>query len=141
MEDNEGKGYEVIDKRGKDEEAEDAPAAEQPEAAQAEVGEEQPEAEKEHDHSHEEPISVSVYGLLQWFAAMLTESAWQFMGLQMNPSTKKIEKDMAQARVAVDTVVFLTDQLGPHVTEEQRRAYRAIVSDLRVNFVQQSEKE
>lgn len=136
MEDNEGKGYEVIDKRGKDEEAEESPAVEQ-----AEVGEEQPEAEAEHDHTHEEPISVSVYGLLQWFAAMLTESAWQFMGLQLNPTTKKIEKDMAQARVAVDTVVFLTDQLGPHVTEEQRRSYRAIVSDLRVNFVQQSEKE
>lgn len=123
MEDQE-KGYEVIDKRGNREE----PVPEQ-------------ETAEEHEHEHDETMSISVYGLLQWFVAMLSESAWQTMGIQMNPATKKVEKDMAQAKAAVDTIVFIVDQLAPHVPEEQRRAYRGLVSDLRVNFVQQSEKE
>lgn len=85
----------------------------------------------------EEQGTGDVYSLSQWVILMFTESAWQWMGLHKNPVTKKIEKDLLQAKLAIDTVVYLTDQVAPHISEEQRRAYRSLVNDLRVNFVQQ----
>jgi hypothetical protein len=124
--DNEEKGYEVVDKRANRE----AQSSEKPN----EVAEEQaPEPETEQENG-----TGDVYSLLQWIIMMLSQSAWQWMGLQMNPFTKKVDRDLAQAKTAVDSVAFLVDQVTAHVSEEQMREYRALVNDLRVNFVQQS---
>jgi hypothetical protein len=60
------------------------------------------------------------------------------MGLHMNPITKKVQQDMVQCKLAIDSVVFLTDKIAPHVSEEQRHAYRTLVNDLQVNFVEKS---
>ena len=130
MENEEEKGFEVVDKRGKRKEP--APPSEEATAEQAGPAEEQA-AEQE-----EEAVG-DVYSLMQWIILMLSQSAWQWMGLHMNPATKKVEQDLAQAKVAIDSVVFLSDQIAPHVSEEQRRANRTLVSDLRVNFVQKGQ--
>jgi len=60
------------------------------------------------------------------------------MGLRPNPTTRKIHQDLNQAKTAVDSIAFLVEQVAPHVSEEQKREYRNLVSDLRVNFVQKS---
>lgn len=135
MSNEEEKGFEVVDKRAKREEQ----ATEDPAAEEAQEPTEEQAAEEQEPEMGEEAGVGDVYSLVQWMILMLTESAWQWMGLHMNPITKKVEKDMAQAKVAVDSVVFLIDQVIPHVSEEQRRAYRALVNDLRINFVQQGQ--
>ncbi len=122
----EEQGFEVIDKRVK---LDDTPAEEP--KAEEQAGEETP----------EETMNVPIQGFLQWFVEMLIPGAWQHMGLQMNPVTKKVERDLLQAKLAIDTIAFMTDQLMPHIPDEQKKAYRALVGDLRVNFVQQSQKE
>jgi len=138
LENEEEKGFEVVDNRGKRKEP--APpsgeaATEQPAGQQAEAG-----GDAQAGAAGEEEEAVGdVYSLIQWVILMLSESAWQWMGLHMNPATKKVEQDLAQAKVAIDSVVFLSDQIAPHVSEEQRRANRTLVSDLRVNFVQKGQ--
>ena len=142
---SEDKGFEIVDKRGAKKERasrkkrakKEAPAEpaveEQPAAAQPEAP--QPEAEEKH-----EPRPVDVYTTVTWMVGMLASSAWLAMGLQINPGTGKIEKDLAQARTAIDCVMALADRVTPHLDEAQRREMRGLISDLQINFVNQSKE-
>jgi ABC-type Zn2+ transport system substrate-binding protein/surface adhesin len=147
------KNYEVKDKRRVNpdgtlrETDEEQPAAETP-AESEEAAAAEPEAEEhEHEHPHEHPHEhahedlplPSVYDLMMYMAGMIAEQAWLHMGLRLAPGKKEPTKDLAQAKVAVDTVVFLVDKLGSHIAEEDRRALRGLVSDLQMNFVRQSQ--
>jgi hypothetical protein len=49
------------------------------------------------------------------------------MGIRLAPGQKEITKDMAQAKIAIDTIVFISEKLIAHVEEEDRRALRALV--------------
>jgi hypothetical protein len=63
--------------------------------------------------------------------------AW---ALSRIPGTGEIERDLPQAKVAIDTVAFLATQLEPLVAPEERLPLKALVSDLQVNFVEQSKR-
>jgi hypothetical protein len=80
----------------------------------------------------------SIYDVLQFMVGMLSEQAWQKMGVRLAPGQKELEKDMVQAKIAIDTIVFIADKLHPHIGEEERKALRGLVSDLQINFVSQS---
>ena len=76
-----------------------------------------------------------VYSMLHFMLGMLAEQAWQYMGIRLGPGQKELSKDMVQAKVAIDTVAFISDKLHPRLGEEDRKALRALVSDLQMNFV------
>jgi hypothetical protein len=63
------------------------------------------------------------------------------MGLQPDPFTKKIHKDFAQARIAIDATEALIEKLKPHLQGQEARDYQTLLTDLRLNFVKQSEGE
>jgi hypothetical protein len=142
------KTYEVKDKRRVNPDGTLKEADEAKEQA-ADAVEEEPEEETEHaeehehehphEHPHEEMPPPSVYDLLQFVAGMIAEQAWLNMGLRLAPGKKEVTKDMSQAKVAVDTVAFITETLAPHIGEEDRRALRGLVSDLQLNFVKHSQ--
>lgn len=81
-----------------------------------------------------------VYSVLALFLQELRSLAWLRMGLVANPSTGQIERDLEQARIAIDTVEFLAKQLEPAVAPEERLPLKAMVSDLQINFVEQSKR-
>jgi hypothetical protein len=81
-----------------------------------------------------------VYSVLALFLGELRNLAWLRMGLVANPGTGQIERDMAQAKVAIDTVAFLAQQIEPYVPAQERLPLRALVSDLQMNFVEQSKR-
>jgi hypothetical protein len=81
-----------------------------------------------------------VYSVLALFLGELRNLAWLRMGLVANPGSGQIERDMAQAKVAIDTVAFLASQLEAVVPAEERLPLRALVSDLQINFVEQGKK-
>jgi hypothetical protein len=81
-----------------------------------------------------------VYSVLALFMGELRNLAWLRMGLVANPGTGEIERDLPQAKVAIDTVAFLATQLEPLVAPEERLPLKALVSDLQVNFVEQSKR-
>ena len=81
-----------------------------------------------------------IYAVLAMFLGELRSLAWLRMGLVANPSTGQIERDLTQAKIAIDTVAFLAQQLEPTVPAEDRLPLRALVSDLQINFVEQSKR-
>ena len=81
-----------------------------------------------------------VFSVLALFMGELRNLAWLRMGLVANPGTGEIERDLPQAKVAIDTVAFLATQLEPLVAPEERLPLKALVSDLQVNFVEQSKR-
>ena len=81
-----------------------------------------------------------VYSVLALFLGELRNMAWLRMGLVANPATGQIERDMGQAQVAIDTVAFLAKQLEGVVAPEERVPLKALVSDLQVNFVEQTKR-
>ncbi len=69
---------------------------------------------------------------------ILNQGAWISLGLISDPSTGKIEADLSQAKVAIDSVAFLTDRVESELDDETRRELRSLVRDLHLNFVRQS---
>lgn len=156
MTDEQEKNYEVKDKRRVNpdgtfkeetevkapsgESGDQSPAEETKEETTTQKPEEQEvkaEDKKEQAAQPELPL-VDVPAMLQFMANELAGLAWIYMGLQLPPGKKEPVKDLTQAKVAIDTVVFIADKLQPHMTEDDRRATRALVSDLQLNYVRQS---
>ena len=137
-------GYRIVDKRysadsGDGQDGEE-PAAEVKEIEQNE--EPAPSIGDEETVQSEQPEAqavADVFSIAKWVIGIMAATAWQYMGLQVNPATGKVEKDLIQARIAVDTVVFLGDKIHPHLSESERREIRSLIGDLQVNFVRQSE--
>lgn len=96
------------------------------------------ESEREQDEPKLSPEMFKPSVLIQWFVAAMVGKAWETMGLVTDPLSGKIEKNLPEARIAIDAVGALypvmRDRMGP---EEQRR-FEALLTDLRVNFVNQS---
>ena len=136
----EDKGYEAVDKRkvklGKDEEVHAEPEGDeaQPEA------EAQPEGEQEAAEEGPRLPPVDVYSLLKSLIRILEAHAWQWLGLVKNPITGEMEKDLAQAKVAIDTISVLVTQLEGKLDEFEQRDLKGLISDLQINFVQQQSR-
>ena len=134
----EEKTYEVKDKRRF--KADGSPC----EAAQiGDEAENQAQAEEAAGGESEKPEEMplpNVYALLGFMSSVLAETAWQLMGIRLSPGQKELVKDLPQAKVAIDTIVFISDKLEAHITEEERSFLRGMINDLRMNWLRQSQE-
>ena len=94
----------------------------------------------EEDDAGAEVPHLDVAGALTVCVNMLNEVAWMKMGLIANPMSGKIERDLVQAKVAIDAVGDLVPRLEPLIGASERRDLQVMLSNLRINFVQQSQK-
>lgn len=86
-----------------------------------------------------EPLQpLDVYSLLRVALSQFQSVAWQKLGLQPDLFTGKIEKDVTQARLAIDTVAALLALLKSQLQEPELKHYQAALTDLRLNFVSHS---
>ncbi|OFX13080.1 MAG: hypothetical protein A2Z18_04840 [Armatimonadetes bacterium RBG_16_58_9] len=115
----------------------EAPAEEPAAEAAREAPSEAPEEEAAEQEPYEIPLP-DVYATLGFTVGMLAEQAWRFMGIRLAPGKKEPEKDLGQAKIAIDTLVFISDKLHPRITDEERSSLRELISNLQINFVQQS---
>ncbi|MCB0824578.1 MAG: DUF1844 domain-containing protein [Armatimonadetes bacterium] len=83
-----------------------------------------------------EPIDV--HSVLAIMIEQMAEIAWQKMGLRPDMITNEIVTDYGQAKVAIDTVAYLADQLLPKLEDSDKRQIQNLVTDLRMNYVQKS---
>lgn len=103
---------------------------------------EQPTASADEEAAKEpvEPLQpLDVHALLKLCFAQLAAAAWQKMGLQPDPFTNTIVKDIDQARLAIDAAADLLKHLQPSLQGQEARDYQTMLTDLRLNFVKQSE--
>ncbi len=87
------------------------------------------------------PLDLTAFeidDLLGLFVGILSEKAWQYMGLRLTPGKSETEKDMTKARSAIDCVAFLTDKIALDLSPDDARKLRSMVTDLQLNFVKQS---
>lgn len=82
--------------------------------------------------------AISTRELLVWMLGVLGAKAWQGMGLVPNPGSGKIEKDMADAKIAIDAFAAVLDAMRPQLDAQARRDTEALLTTLRLNFVEKS---
>lgn len=99
-------------------------------------------AEKPEDAAQPEQEEMplpDVYQTLAFMVNLFAEQAWQFMGLHLPPGQKEPITDLAQAKIAIDSVVFAADKLSGRLGEEESKMLRTLISDLQLNFVQKNQ--
>ena len=117
-------------KTEKDEEIKEKKAQkEEKEETKEEVKEEE---KKKEEHLKEPDLPV----LFVWFISMLSGKAWEYLGLIMNPDTKEINKDLRKAKIAIDTVAFLYDQIKDDLNTEDFKRIENLLANLRMNYVE-----
>lgn len=85
-----------------------------------------------------ESRAIPVTDLVRIFIGELHARAWIHMGLVVDPATNQLEKDLAQARIAIDCIASLIEHLIPFAAKDERAELDRMVADLRMNFVRQS---
>ncbi len=68
-------------------------------------------------------------------------SAMQQMGKVMNIFTHKVERDLAQAQMSIDMLAMLQDKTMGNLTEEEARLLDRALFELRMNYVDEVEKD
>ena len=66
---------------------------------------------------------------------MLSERAWRYMGLRVDPSTNEVKKDLVRAHVAIDCIISLVDKIESHLTSRDEDRLRNLITDLQINYV------
>jgi hypothetical protein len=97
-----------------------------------ETGEKVKEEKKQEESFKEPDLPV----LFVWFISMLSGKTWEYLGLIMNPETKKINKDLKKAKIAIDTVAFLYDQIKDDINQEDFKRIENLLANLRMNYVE-----
>lgn len=68
-------------------------------------------------------------------------SAMVSMGKLKNPANDKVERDMIQAKQSIDLLELIKTKTKNNVTPEQERLIDGLLTDLRLNFVDESNKD
>lgn len=80
---------------------------------------------------------ADVVELLRWVITVLAGSAWQNLGLVPDPATKKVVRNLEDARLAIDAAASLIEHLKPRVDAKEQRELDTLLANLRLNFVEQ----
>ena len=86
------------------------------------------------------PVDISfldIYQLVDLFILLLSEQAWRYIGLRVDPRTNKIEKDLARAHVAIDCIISLVDKIEPNLSNSEVDRLRRLITDLQLNYAEQ----
>ena len=89
--------------------------------------------EKKQEEGFKEP---DLPVLFVWFISMLSGKTWEYLGLIMNPDTKEMNKDFKKAKIAIDTIAFLYDQIKDNLNLEDFKRVENLLANLRMNYVE-----
>jgi hypothetical protein len=82
--------------------------------------------------------ALAARDLLMWFLGLLAAKAWEGMGLVPNPGTNKIQKDLQDARIAIDAYAAVFEAIRTQIDDQPRREMETLLMTLRLNFVEKS---
>jgi hypothetical protein len=86
-----------------------------------------------------EPLDV--HDVLTFMIDQMAAIAWQKLGLQPDLATGRIEKDLAQAKIAIDVVTHLSTFIEPKLEADDKTRIHGLIRDLRLNFVQKTQEQ
>lgn len=152
---NPEEGFTFVDKRRVAEQGEDSSPAQDSEtdegtgpAPDSEAPEEDEDDdldlaadEAEGEEGGQSLAAAGAFGIASYAIGLLSMSAWQFLGLVPDPQTKKAQRDLPQARIAIDCVAGMVDALDKAsgaVDPKTMADLKRVLSDLRLNYVTQS---
>lgn len=69
------------------------------------------------------------------------QAAYQHMGKIPNPISGKIEREIEQARMAIDMLDMLKARTTGNLAEEETRMIDLVLRELKLNFVDELEKD
>ncbi len=71
---------------------------------------------------------------------MIETAALQQMGKLINPLTGKIERGLEQAKFSIDVLGMSEEKTKGNLTEEEQRYLQGVLSQLRLNYVEEVNK-
>jgi len=92
---------------------------------------------REQEPSPVDIASLDIYQLVEVFIMLLSEKAWRYIGLRVDPQTNKIDKDLAKAHVAIDCIISLLDKIESKLDDAEKERLRRLITDLQLNYAEQ----
>jgi Domain of unknown function (DUF1844) len=96
--------------------------------------------ESENKAQEPSPVDISfldIYELVELFIMLLSEKAWRYIGLRVDPRTNKINKDLTKAHVAIDCIISLVDKIESNLDKAEVESLRKLITDLQLNYAEQ----
>jgi len=115
-----------------EETVEETPA--EPDAAQTEIEEENEAAEEQVP----EATSLDIYSILRLMVGMTAEQAWINLGIRLAPGEEDTQIKLTEARICIDTLQFIRQQLESNLKPEEKSELDALLSNLQMNYVQRA---
>jgi hypothetical protein len=84
-----------------------------------------------------QPIDANA--VIPEFVQVLADLSWQKLGLRPDAATGTVHRDLDQAKLCIDAVAALVGVMEPRLEGSDLREIRNLVTNLRMNFVQQQE--
>ncbi|MGC4122734.1 MAG: DUF1844 domain-containing protein [Myxococcales bacterium] len=128
--DNENKGFKVVDRRISAEEPSSAASTAKPEEPVKGPGWEMREEKKS-----ERPLPPMDFTT---FCLSLASSAMIHLGQAASPDSGKTEKSLPLAKQTIDILVLLEEKTRGNLSAEESKLLSAVLYDLRMRFVQES---
>ena len=79
--------------------------------------------------------------LFMQLVMMFQGAAYQHMGKVMNPVTQKVERDMPQAKGAVDMLGMLEEKTRGNLGDDEARMLEHVLYEVRMNYVDEVNKD
>ncbi len=87
--------------------------------------------------SHEQKMEMLFTALVEQWQAQ----AWIALGKVPNPATNKIERNLEFAKMAIDMLDMIKEKTSGNLTESETRMLTKVIADLKLNYVDEYERE
>ncbi|MBO4547952.1 MAG: DUF1844 domain-containing protein, partial [Abditibacteriota bacterium] len=72
---------------------------------------------------------------------VLSEKAWENLGLKLPFGKKEEHMDLDSAKIAIDTLEFISGKLKDTVSPEEQKMADNLIAQLQINFVNKSQSK
>ena len=87
------------------------------------------------------PHQLPLPTLFTWYIGILNGKAWEYLGLMMNPETKELNQDLRQAKIAIDSIEFLLEQIKDKLEVDDKKQLENILANLQMNYVEKTKEK
>ncbi len=104
------------------------------------MAEENPEKSEHTEPAPEAAERIDAKAVALTCVSLLASKAWEAMGLVPDAFTKRVERRLDDAQLAIDAAGAVIDSLRAHLSDAERRELETLLTNLRLNFIEQRGK-